>query len=171
MSVASRPGRYCPCSIDWTRAGKIWAKGGRPKSVRDRSRVRGLRRIRLGLDSEAEGKDEEKHSLVLLADIVDGNVLHRVLIHLLREVDRDPEEVGYTPRSGLDGKGTEGDPRPVCAASISSSRLWNHPNDPVSRQDQINSTRLSLPNLPAFWAYQICLRILANGCTRVSVYV
>jgi len=42
LRVASRPGRYCPFSIDWAKELKICSNGGRPYIVLDRSNVRGL---------------------------------------------------------------------------------------------------------------------------------
>jgi hypothetical protein len=68
----------------------------------------------------------EGNLLEFLTDIVDRYVLNSILVHLLGEVDRDTKEVGYLSADGIWRYS-----RSVWAASISSSRLWNHPNDPV----------------------------------------
>jgi hypothetical protein len=84
FKVASLPGRYWPFSIDWIKEPKICSKGGRPNIVLDRRRVKGLY---ISMDKESGIAPFRLDLLELLADIVDGDILDCILIHLLGQVD------------------------------------------------------------------------------------
>jgi hypothetical protein len=95
LNVASLPGKYAPPSIDRTSTGKICLKSGRPKRVRERRSVRGLgdqccvgeEYLLVLLPYAGDVSDNDGIGTTGSSSLVDGNVLHCVDIHLLREVD------------------------------------------------------------------------------------